>query len=171
MQIKSFHVDRKLVPEGFYVDSLKEGDVNLMNQLWAQKYDGSEQFLKTAIRMNPSTGIYKNDGELVAWGIILETGAMGNLQVKGEYKRKEFGSIISMFNGCSLTKMGRQIIFHVVHQNEVSLNLTVNKHKGQWIGNNSWIGVKKRDKTELCVVKTKLTLVCFGSSRNILSVQ
>lgn len=142
-------MNRKQIPDGFYHDSLKEKDVEVLNPVWAQRYSESGEFLKTVITMNPSTGLYKNDGELIAWVIFLETGASGNLQVKKEYYRKSFGSIVSILQYCKVVKSGRCFYGHVVHQNDASFNFSVNNYKCQWIGNNSWIGVKKRDKTEL----------------------
>lgn len=120
-----------------------------MNSVWAQRHIGSEEFLKTAIRMNPSTGIYKDDGELIAWTIFLETGAMGNLQVKDAYKRKDFATIVTSLQYLKLIKLGRVQFGHIVHQNDASFNFTTKKHGGKWIGNNSWIGIKKKEKTEL----------------------
>lgn len=140
---------RSRIPKGFYSAPLKEEDAVVMNSVWAQRHIGSIDFLKTAIRMNPSTGIYKDDGELIAWNIFLETGAMGNLQVKNEYQRKDFATFVSQLQYFKVVKMGRVPFGHIVHQNDASFNFSTKRHDGKWIGNNSWIGVKKKPKSEL----------------------
>ena len=137
------------IPKGYYHAPLTEKDVEVMNSIWAQRHIGSIDFLKTVVTMNPCTGIYKDDGELIAWSILLETGAMGNLQVKEEYKRKDFATLVSQLQYLKVLKMGRASIGHIVHENDASFNFNTKRNSAIWIGNNSWIGVKKKSKSEL----------------------
>lgn len=116
-----------------------------INSIWVQRFSGSYDFLSNCIEMNPSTGLFDNDtGELVAWNMMMETGAAGNLHVDEKYRRKGFGQIVA---NMQMTKMmkerGCDIVGHVVHYNKASLNL-VNKMGFQWIDNNSWIGVRPK---------------------------
>lgn len=120
-----------------------------MNSKWAQIHIGSVDFLKTAFKMNSSTGIFKDDGELIARNIFLETGAMENLQVKNEYQRKDFATVVTQLQYLKIIKMGRVPFGHIVHQNDASFNFSTKRYKGSWVGNNSWIGVKKKPKSEL----------------------
>lgn len=115
-----------------------------MNSMWRQKYSRSHDFLSNCIAHNPSVGLFNKDtGELVAWTLMLETGASGSLVVLEKFRRKGFGESVTAELFRKMRKViGKDITGHVGHQNMPSLEL-VKRFKGkQWIDNNSWIGIR-----------------------------
>lgn len=80
---------------------------------------------------------------------MLETGGLGNLQVDEKYLKKGFGSKVYIKQ---ILKVGRdfnrELCGHVAHQNSLSLYMAM-KLGAQWIDNNSWIGVRKKEKSKM----------------------
>lgn len=76
---------------------------------------------------------------------MLETGAMGNLQVDKRYENRKFGTLTYITQMFKMARENYPIIGHIVHQNKKSFNMVVTKGGQEWIGNNSWIGVRKKE--------------------------
>lgn len=80
---------------------------------------------------------------------MLETGALGNLQVDENYYRRGFGELVYQ---AQLLKMGsemkREIVAHIAHQNAASFHLST-KIGFEWIDNNSWIGFRQKEYPKL----------------------
>lgn len=80
---------------------------------------------------------------------MLETGAIGNLQVDEKYHRQGIGGLVALVQIAKVGKtLGREIVGHFAHQNEKSIKLA-DKNGNQWIDNYSWIGVKRRELPKL----------------------
>lgn len=112
----------------------------------------------TIVTENPSTGLFDSKtGELAAWCIQLETGAMGNLQVEEKYHRKGLGESTLIEQRLKMLRddPNRELVGHIAHQNAVSFGLS-EKIGSMWIDNNSWIGVRKREKLELIPLWSRL---------------
>lgn len=132
-------------PEGFHYAPLNASHVAKINSVWAQRSTTSEKFLSNLIEENPSTGAFKTDtGELAAWCVMLETGAMGNLQVDEKFLDCKIGVPTYMKQMETMLNLNREIIGHIVHQNLKAFGLAAIRGPNKWIGNNSWIGFKKK---------------------------
>lgn len=118
-----------------------------MNARWIQRYSRSQDFLSNCIAQNPSTGLFnKKTGELVAHVMMFETGTAGNLFVEEKYRRKGFGEAVTSVQHLKMRRqLGCDIIGHIAHQNNASFQLFNKIYKGQWIDNNSWIGILPKE--------------------------
>jgi hypothetical protein len=142
--VHAFQISR--VPEGFYFDRVKISDVPKINSVWAQRSTRSLEYLTKMITLNPSTGLYSSDtGQLVAWCLMLETGAMGNLQVdRGSY-RKGLGELTFKKQALKMGKeLNRELCGFVAHHNAISLKMCT-KVGFEVTANKSFIGVKRKE--------------------------
>lgn len=145
MKIKNFRA-----PDGFTFDSLTLDHIDEINSVWAQKSKRSFKFLSTAVTQNPSTGLFNyKTGELVAWAMLFENGGLGNLQVNAKYLRTGLGEATYIEHIHKIAKnLKRGLTGHIVHQNSLSFYIST-KLGAEWIDNNSFIGVKRKEKAKL----------------------
>jgi hypothetical protein len=126
---------------------LKESDAELMNSKWPQGFSDSEEYLRTCIKFNPSTGLYRSsDNKLIGWSIVLETGAGGNLYIDDEYRRLNIGRFLTMAHGIRTLKAGKLSAWcgFILHYNDISFKMQSVMSHFLWVNNVSSIGVKKR---------------------------
>lgn len=111
----------------------------------------------TIVMENPSTGLFDSKtGELAAWCIQLETGAVGNLQVIEKYYRRGLGESTVTEQKLKVSReLNCEIIGHTAHQNAASIGLS-RKFGSMWIDNCSWIGVRKREPLKLIPLWSRL---------------
>ncbi|KAG5676875.1 hypothetical protein PVAND_006681 [Polypedilum vanderplanki] len=133
---------KRETPEGFYNATLNKEDLSQVLAALPQKSEKCIQYLKTVIEFNPTTGLFKNNGELVAWCMQHEIGALGNLYVKEEFLRRNFAMQILPLQALKIYDQNEPIFGDVLHHNYKSFNL-MNKFKHEWLDNISWIGVRK----------------------------
>lgn len=100
------------------------------------------EYIKTILKYNTTTGLYRNDGHLVAWCMEHDIGAQGNVCVRPEYYRKNLGMNIVAEHGLKIHKNNRPIYCDVGHHNYKSYNM-MNKFKNEWLHNISSIGFRK----------------------------
>ena len=118
-------------------------DANKMNSVWPHAHEGSQQFLELLIEINPSVGLYSENGELVAWSVGLEVAALGALQVDVNFLRKGFGSIVAKGLSKKIAiERDYDITAHIILNNTNSLSM-FQKIGFKEIENNYWIGVQK----------------------------
>lgn len=114
-----------------------------MNSVWPHAHEGSQQFLELLIEINPSVGLYSENGELVAWSVGLEVAALGALQVDVNFLRKGFGSIVAKGLSKKIAiERDYDITAHIILNNTNSLSM-FQKIGFKEIENNYWIGVQK----------------------------
>lgn len=74
---------------------------------------------------------------------MLETGSAGGLLVVDKYRRNGFGEVITAKQFGKIKELGYDYTAHVAHQNNASMQLA-KRIGGQWIDNNSWIGIRPK---------------------------
>lgn len=78
---------------------LADQDVPLAESLWPNRHSGSLFFLRRLCKWNPNIGAYKRspDGTevLMGWCFLLQSGAMGALQVREEFQGKGIGTLVT----------------------------------------------------------------------------
>ncbi|KAM8716711.1 hypothetical protein ACLKA7_003563 [Drosophila subpalustris] len=108
-------------PAGYFLDTLKEVDADLVNEEWPNRHVGSLYFIQRQIRMCPSVGLYTTDAkELVAWCIRLQGGYLGALQVRSSHKRRGFGSVVTREITRRIGSLGQDVMALVNPQNNAS---------------------------------------------------
>ncbi|KAH8271729.1 hypothetical protein KR044_002941, partial [Drosophila immigrans] len=92
-EASQLHVE---APAGFYLDTLRESDAELVNDEWPNHHVGSLYFVQRQIRLCASVGLFEADTkQLVAWCIRLPGGYLGALQVRSSHLRRGFGSLVT----------------------------------------------------------------------------
>uniref|UniRef100_A0A182QI03 N-acetyltransferase domain-containing protein n=1 Tax=Anopheles farauti TaxID=69004 RepID=A0A182QI03_9DIPT len=98
---------RLIVPEGFELRSLAPKDVRQANDVWPNKHTGSLFLLQRLAAWNPNVGLYEqSSGKLVAWCFRLQAGALGALQVDEDYKRRGFGTVVTIALAKQIAALG-----------------------------------------------------------------
>ena len=131
------------IPNGFELRSLSKIDAIKMNSVWPHAHESSQQFLELLIEVNPSVGLYNDNGELVAWSVDLEVAALGALQVDANYLRKGFGSIVAKGLSKKIAiERDHDITAHIILANANSLSM-FQKIGFKEIDSNYWIGIEE----------------------------
>ncbi|KAH8391799.1 hypothetical protein KR215_004096, partial [Drosophila sulfurigaster] len=108
-------------PPGFYLDTLRESDAELVNEEWPNHHEGSLYFIQRQINLCPSVGLYAEDSkQLVAWCIRLQGGYLGALQVSSSHQRRGFGSLVTKEIARRIGCLGQDVMALVNPQNTPS---------------------------------------------------
>ncbi|XP_055920168.1 uncharacterized protein LOC129951846 [Eupeodes corollae] len=81
-------------PQGITLSGVRIEDVDLINYHWPHNFPGSEKFVDRLVRLSQNIGAYDENGNLVAWCLVLPLGGLGLLQVLDSHKRKGLGSLV-----------------------------------------------------------------------------
>ncbi|XP_037040518.1 uncharacterized protein LOC119077407 [Bradysia coprophila] len=108
----------KDAPDGFYYDSLKESDIPKIQSTLT--YMVERGYLEAVINYNPTTALYTNDGELIAWAIMHESGESGMLEVVEQYKRRGIGRELVLRQTIKLLDKRRILFRYILHGNDVA---------------------------------------------------
>lgn len=82
------------VPNEVKMKLLSVNDAKVMNDVWPYKYQGSECFVRSLIKLNGGLGIY-DEGKLVSWVLQVECFGIGMLQTVEEHQGKGYARILS----------------------------------------------------------------------------
>ncbi|TMW43518.1 hypothetical protein DOY81_011401 [Sarcophaga bullata] len=82
-------------PDSLVLRSLSVEDAKIINDVWYSRQNGSLEFIETLIKYNISLGLYKKDtDELIAWCTRCQSGFLGTLHVKEEYREQGLATIL-----------------------------------------------------------------------------
>lgn len=112
-------------PEGFYLKPLSTTEDNnhakIVDKYWPNRHKGSLFLLARLIEWNPSIGLFQETtDELVAWCVRLQGGFLGALQVKDNYQRRGFGSVVTRAIARAIADEGDDVIALVGDCNHAS---------------------------------------------------
>lgn len=112
------------VPHNLQVKSLSESHVELVNSLWAHRYNESEKFISYTIKYHVNVGIFNENDELVAWCLRYDNGSLGMLQVIKSERGKGYGTLISKFMCKKIAEEFKSdVISEIVPGNLISENM------------------------------------------------
>lgn len=112
--------------------------------MWPQRYSGSYDFISNCVAQNPSSGLFNKDtGELVAWVLMLETGAGGHLFIDNKFRRKNFAKLLTFAQRIKIKKLQNDVVGFIAHQNKTSQQLSESVGN-QRLDNVSWIGIRPK---------------------------
>ncbi|KFB42260.1 hypothetical protein ZHAS_00009939 [Anopheles sinensis] len=106
------------VPDGFKFGPLKPDDAIFINDEWPHKYPGSELFIERLITRNLNLALFDGDGNLMAWCMRVQNGAMAMLGVA--QTRRGYGSMMALGFARKLGELGLNVYASVIHTNEPS---------------------------------------------------
>ncbi|XP_055917597.1 uncharacterized protein LOC129949901 [Eupeodes corollae] len=107
-------------PQGIILSALRKEDIDTINSHWPHRHPGSELFVGRLVNLSQNIGAFDESGKLIAWCLLLPIGALGLLQVRDEYKRKGFGSLMVKAMAKMQAEKGMETIAPVVEENSAS---------------------------------------------------
>jgi GNAT superfamily N-acetyltransferase len=125
---------------------LKPENVAQIIKPWPHKRPGSEEFFKNLIALDEDLclGVFKPDGELMAWCLRLWMGSLGLLQVEEQYLRNGYGALLVTELSRVFAERGYDTTAHVVTENFKSLEL-FKKLGFQKCDSTYWLLLKKNE--------------------------
>lgn len=89
----------------------------MTEELWPNRHSGSLFFLRRQRKLFANIGAYQktDDGleELMGWCFLLQSGAMGALQVREEFQGKGIGTLVTIGMAKLLAKEGKDSFGYV----------------------------------------------------------
>lgn len=138
-------------PPGFYYDSLKQSDVP---QLSANShYKMPTWYFENVIKYNVTTGLYTNDGKVVAWTGMHEVGESGMTNVDASYRRHKLAVGVLTTQAAKVFAMGKITFGHVFDSNEVAMQLFNFAGHIEIIGSHRWMNLRK---SKECATRSQL---------------
>ncbi|XP_055597620.1 uncharacterized protein LOC129747426 [Uranotaenia lowii] len=87
---------KNTIPDGFTLKELGQEDAIKADAVWPNKHRGSLFFLQRLAAWNVNTGLYDENGELIAWSFRLQSGALGALQVDERHLKRGYGTMVAI---------------------------------------------------------------------------
>lgn len=108
-------------------------------------YEVSTEYFEDIIKYNPSTGLYrKDDGELIAWCIMHESGDQGALEVVEKYRNKKIGSGVLWQQVLKAFQRNKLNFNYIYSKNEAATKLTSNMGNMEYFGTAKIIITQKK---------------------------
>lgn len=115
---------RLSLPSGTHLTSLSENNVEKINAAWPHRYEGSEKFISYSINFHMSAGLFDDDGELLAWSLRYDNGAIGVLQVDSKQRRKGYGTVMAKAMAKKIAEESdMDVTAQIHHLNETSISM------------------------------------------------
>ncbi|KAJ6639532.1 hypothetical protein Bhyg_12278 [Pseudolycoriella hygida] len=134
------------IPHGFYYDSLKVDDVPLL--IANSYYKMPPWYFENVIQHNITTGLYTNDGKLVAWTGIHEVGESGLTNVDAKYRRQKLALGVLSQQTFKALQAGKVIFGHVFDNNVTAVDLFDSIGHAKIVGRHRWINLRKGKSTK-----------------------
>uniref|UniRef100_A0A182MZ92 GCN5-related N-acetyltransferase Rv2170-like domain-containing protein n=1 Tax=Anopheles dirus TaxID=7168 RepID=A0A182MZ92_9DIPT len=104
------------LPAGFRFADLDVSHANFINDEWPHKRPGSVRFIEQLIRLNVNVGLFDGAGQLVAWCMRVQNGAMAMLGVA--QPRRGYGSLVALGFTRKMGELGLNTYASVIDSNE-----------------------------------------------------
>jgi len=128
----------------FSLDSLKNTDLDIVNEYYTYKGEGSYDYLRNCIEKNPSSVIRDEKGYPISWAMMREDGSLGVLYTLKEHRKKGYALTITNDLIKKVIDSGFQPYAHIVVENTPSRNMSEKAGFDYW-GDVLWFGMKKTD--------------------------
>jgi ribosomal protein S18 acetylase RimI-like enzyme len=104
---------------------LKPENVAQIVKVWPYRRPGCQEFFENLIALDEglSLGVFKPDGELMAWCLRPWMGSLGLLQVEEQYLRNGYGALLVTELSRIFAERGYDITAHINPENVQSLEL------------------------------------------------
>ncbi|XP_055338575.1 glycine N-acyltransferase-like protein 3 [Paramacrobiotus metropolitanus] len=118
------HLVKTPIPEGFRLGELREEHAEQLNEEW--RYSGGQAvpFFKQILKAGyPTSGVFTEDGQLVAYILNLPDGCMGHGYVQPEYRNKGLFQVVNYDLATKIIARGNRTAWaYVMKWNTVSQN-------------------------------------------------
>ncbi|XP_055598405.1 uncharacterized protein LOC129747982 [Uranotaenia lowii] len=108
---------KNTIPEGFTLKQLGPEDSTKADAVWPYRHQGSLFLLQRLAAWNINTGLYKNNGDLIAWCYRLQNGALGALQVDAQHLKRGYGTMVVIDMAQRLADMNQDCFAFVSSDN------------------------------------------------------
>ncbi|KAB3529221.1 GNAT family N-acetyltransferase [Alkaliphilus serpentinus] len=135
-KVKEFIADETL-------PSLKEEDVDIVNQHYTYKGEGSREYLLECILNRPSSVIRNDGGEPVSWALVREDYSMGVMYTLKECRKKGLAEKITQDLIYKVIQKGYTPYVHIIWGNTASMGLAEKSGMINW-GHIRWFGLKRK---------------------------
>lgn len=124
------------------LDSLREHDLELVNEFYTYKEEGSSEYLRECILNRPSSVYRDENGKAISWALVREDNSMGVMYTLKEHRKKGLAKIVSKDLIKKVINTGYTPYVHIVEDNNPSINLAKELGMVNW-GKVLWFGMKK----------------------------
>ncbi len=100
-------------------------------------------YFENVIKYNDTTGLFTNDGKVVAWTGMHEVGESGMTNVDENYRRNKFAVGVLIKQAAKVFQMGKSSFGHVFDSNEVVMHLFNYLGHTEIIGSHRWMNLRK----------------------------
>lgn len=115
-------------------------------------YNMPSWYFENVLKYNITTGLYTNDGKLVAWTAMHEVGESGMTNVDANYRRQKLATGVIINQGAKVLEAGKVIFGHVFDKNKGAMQFFNNVGHVKIIGNHRWVNLRKNK----CVMKSQM---------------
>lgn len=89
----------------------------VVDNLWPNKHQGSLFLIKRLIQLNPNIAAFDENDELMGWCLRLQSGPLGALQIKPNFKRRGIATLLIIAMCKILANMDQDTFALVNHSN------------------------------------------------------
>lgn len=132
------------VPKEVEMRLLSVDDARVINDVWPYKYDGSECFVRSLIKLNGGLGIY-DDGKLVSWVLQVESFGIGMLQTVEEHQGKGYARILTRAMSKKISvDDGEDVVLFASYSKPKTVDLHI-RYGFRHVSYTHWMYLKKPD--------------------------
>ncbi|XP_031765895.1 uncharacterized protein LOC113521690 isoform X2 [Galleria mellonella] len=130
------------LPPGISFNLLNKQYIDLIDSCWPHRYPGSSWYFELLIKAKSGFGLFQN-GHLISWMLINETGAITHVYTIEQYRKKGLaGTLLKLVCNMRLQENKHVLIFSVA-TNTIARNLYT-KMGFQLYDELGWIFLKKK---------------------------
>uniref|UniRef100_A0A069DS02 N-acetyltransferase domain-containing protein n=1 Tax=Panstrongylus megistus TaxID=65343 RepID=A0A069DS02_9HEMI len=108
------------VPEGMRLDELKEEHAEKINSVWPYRTEDSKKLIEMMMWVNFGRGLFKSNGELVAWAFYWYFGALGVVHTVENERRRGYGKVVVQAVCKEMGLRGLDVHLNIAEGNTVS---------------------------------------------------
>jgi len=125
------------------LDSIQEKDLDIVDQYYTYRHEGSKEYLRGCIAKRPSSMLRDEEGNPISWALVREDHSMGVMYTVEKHRKKGLAREVSIDLVKKVIETDKTPYVHIVETNTPSCNLASDLGMVPW-GRVLWFGMKKR---------------------------
>ena len=127
------------------LDRIQEKDLEIVDQYYTYRNEGSKDYLRECIANRPSSMLRDEKGKPISWALVREDHSMGVMYTLKEHRNKGLAREVSIDLIKKVIETDKTPYVHIVETNRPSCNLAADLGMINW-GQVLWFGMKKTGK-------------------------
>lgn len=127
------------------LDRIEEKDLDIVDQYYTYRNEGSKEYLRACIKNRPSSMLRDENGNPISWALVREDHSMGVMYTLKEYRKKGLAREVSADLIKKVIETDKTPYVHIVESNTPSINLASDLGMIPW-GRVLWFGMIKKGK-------------------------